>query len=101
MGTATPTTDYIVQFKDLVTGRIKQAETTSDGDGLITVNVDEISGFFSPNFVYELTVLTSNSSQCNVIEWTIVGGTEPLSCVNITFVDIDVDIDFQAEIKAA
>lgn len=83
IGVLTPDTTVTVQFKDIITGRIRQVIAESDGDGLLVVDVSEISAFFSENFVYELSLLAANTNQCNTTNFT-VGETE-IACAQVTF----------------
>lgn len=83
IGTIAPDTTVLVQFKDIVTGRIKQITATSDENGLLIADVSSINNFFSANLVYELSVLANNTSQCQTINITI-GETE-IYCALIKF----------------
>lgn len=83
IGTIDPDTTVIVQFKDIITGRIKQVNATSDENGLLIADVSTINTFFSESFVYEISLLGSNVNQCNTTNF-FVGETE-VSCIRLTF----------------
>lgn len=77
-------TDVIVQFTELITGRIKQFESTSDGSGDVSVDIEDERNFFTPNFIYELRILASNDNQCDTLPFTI--DSIEYECVEVRFV---------------
>jgi|SRR6478752_10136634 len=91
-GTIDPNITAIVQFKEIITGRIKQVQTVVYEEGALQVDVTALVevGFFSENMVYEMTILASNANQCDTTSWAI-DETENIECVLLTFVNIGVE----------
>lgn len=89
IGTIETTDSVVVQFLDIVTGRTKTVEAQAEPSGQLIADVSEFADFFTPNFVYELRILTDTSSLCNTIDFTIGEGetAQTLSCVTLNFYD--------------
>lgn len=100
MGIIDPDITVLVQFKEIVTGRIKQVQGESDETGELIIDVSNINSFFSPNFVYEVTILASNANQCDTEDWTI-DDTADVECVQIRFIQIEVEEPVNAELQIA
>lgn len=98
VGQVDPSITIIVQFKDIVTGRIKQVQAESDEEGYLVIDTETIIGFLSENFVYEVTLLANNQNQCNTTTWTI-GEETDIECVTVRVVNIPVSEFFDAHFK--
>lgn len=79
VGYVTSGLEVIVQFTEIITSRKETVEATADENGLITVDVTDIQEFFSPNFIYELRVISNGLS----IEFGIDGVT--VDCLQVQF----------------
>lgn len=78
IGTADISTDYIVFFKDTITGRILKFPTASDGSGLIRL---ELSHTFTSGVTYELWVTTTILDEKVIIS----AGESQFTCIEINF----------------
>lgn len=97
IGTIAPDTTVLVQFQNIITGKIKQVQSESDEDGLLTADISLINSFFTENFAYEITLLSSNKNQCDISEWLI--GEESVSCVTAYFNMVEQETPATAELS--
>lgn len=75
-------TGLILQVTDIVTGRVRKIDDLSpQPDGLLIVDTTSIIGFWSSNLVYEIKLLYSDESGCELVPITI--GDEVVTCINI------------------
>lgn len=79
-------TDLYVQFECTVTGRIQRiGPVDPQADGLLIIDVSDISNFFSPRLEIEMTVLTSLETTGDFVP-VKVGGQE-FECVLLNFIN--------------
>lgn len=72
----------ILQVTDTVTGRVKKiGDLAPQSDGLLVVDVSTIAGFWASNAVYEIKILFSDESGCELVPITI--GDETVTCINV------------------
>ena len=77
-------TDVYIYVRDIITGKIYRQETTSDGDGVVTLAMDDNNRFFQPIRTYEIWVtLTDAASQEDTETLTIHGGE--YDCIQAEF----------------
>jgi hypothetical protein len=60
IGTLTADTDYWIYIHNESTGRNYKVSATSDGDGLLTINMIPLAGILTSNNVYYLWVTEEN-----------------------------------------
>lgn len=80
-----------VFFKNLATGRITRISTTSNGDGLVSVDVSDM--VLIPNQSYEIWVtLNSDGMDCRQaitpVDCTGTPTDETYTCFNVTFYNV-------------
>lgn len=90
IGTGVATTAYTVYFQHGVTQRIEQANVTSDGDGLISVDFTEealgtMQEFFRPGVNYQAWVVLAGAGILGV-ESIIIDDT-PVEMLSLEFVE--------------
>lgn len=76
-------TSVYVTFTEIITGRKKHLQVTSDDSGNIIIDASSIQPFFSPNFIYNISVSSDLSNACPDIDLFI--GNISVSCVEVTF----------------
>lgn len=86
-------TDVIVQFNNIITGKVKQVTTTSDVSGFVTADVTTLGTFLTPNFSYEVTILANNESQGETYPFRIDPDSDLYSLTCVYFTPISVSID--------
>lgn len=87
IGTFAPDTDYYVYLEIIATGNIMRLEATSENDGLLPINVEEID--FATSLEYMLWVtLQSATNQHNAVTFTTSDGAdivEGVTCLLLKF----------------
>lgn len=90
IGQITPNEDVYVLFAEVITGRRKMIEVTSDANGYLIADTTEIKEFFSPSFLYEIKVLSTDNNECQTVAFTVSG--QAVDCVSITFTDMTAEL---------
>lgn len=87
IGTFTPSTDYWVYVKNLITGIVYRQTRTTNEAGLLTFDLTSPdTSAYSPNFDYELWVTSTDINMSDYIPINING--IDYDCLNIGFFGI-------------